>query len=267
MFDRLIESGSTGADFKPRSRYFLVSSLVVGILFVSAVIFSIYAAEIGLGNDNLEISALIAPVPMPEVAPEPPRPQPQRETTQQRSEVPQRTDLIRPIDEPPVETPPISVTQNTVPPIPAGLVQLGTRNTDPPTVPITNESGTGTNNNEPSTVVTKPDSTVKTEPQPEPPPIVPAKTKYIGVANGIATYLPKPPYPPIAIQMHIDGKVDVQVTIDETGKVISAKAASGHPFLRQVAEQAARGARFTPTKLQGIPVKVTGLIVYNFTRN
>jgi len=55
--------------------------------------------------------------------------------------------------------------------------------------------------------------------------------------------------------------------IDEHGKVVSAKAVNGHPLLRQVAETAALNARFKPTTLSGIPVKVTGVIVYNFTRN
>ena len=62
MFDKLIESDTTGADFKPRRRYFIVSSVVVGLLFISAVVISLYAADIGLGNDNYELSAMIAPV-------------------------------------------------------------------------------------------------------------------------------------------------------------------------------------------------------------
>jgi len=109
------------------------------------------------------------------------------------------------------------------------------------------------------------------KPTPEPPPVVKPESrttasKSLGVVNGIAINLPKPLYPPPAIAMNIQGKVDVQVTIDETGKVISAKAASGHPLLRPAAEKAAWSARFSPTLLSKIPVKVTGVIVYNFTR-
>jgi TonB family protein len=55
------------------------------------------------------------------------------------------------------------------------------------------------------------------------------------------------------------------VTVDETGKVISATASSGPPALRDAAVAAARQARFSPTKLSGAPVKVVGLINYNFT--
>jgi TonB family protein len=54
------------------------------------------------------------------------------------------------------------------------------------------------------------------------------------------------------------------VLIDENGNVISASAASGNPLLRAAAVAAARGAKFSPTKLSGQPVKVQGIITYNF---
>jgi protein TonB len=58
--------------------------------------------------------------------------------------------------------------------------------------------------------------------------------------------------------------VTVQVMIDESGNVVSARAVSGHPLLQQSAASAARQARFTPTTLGGRPVKVTGVLIYNF---
>jgi protein TonB len=82
--------------------------------------------------------------------------------------------------------------------------------------------------------------------------------------NGKAVSLPKPAYPSIARAARASGAVTVQVTIDESGKVISARAVGGHPLLQQAAVQAAYGARFSPTLLSGQPVKVTGVITYNF---
>ena len=82
--------------------------------------------------------------------------------------------------------------------------------------------------------------------------------------NGKAISLPKPPYPPIAKAAHASGTVVVQVLIDENGAVVSAHAVSGHPLLQAVAVNAAKQARFSPTKLSGQPVKVTGVIQYNF---
>jgi protein TonB len=103
-----------------------------------------------------------------------------------------------------------------------------------------------------------------------------------GVLNSRAISLPKPPYPEEAKKDRAEGSVPVTVTIDEEGNVIEAQAAaeykvSGtvnengepemkpiHPALREAAESAARAAKFSPTKLSGQPVKVTGTIVYNF---
>ena len=86
-----------------------------------------------------------------------------------------------------------------------------------------------------------------------------------GVLNGKAISLPKPPYPPIAKAAKASGTVVVQVLVDEKGNVVLAHAVSGHPLLQAVAVAAARQAKFEPTKVSGKPVKVSGVIVYNFT--
>jgi protein TonB len=85
-----------------------------------------------------------------------------------------------------------------------------------------------------------------------------------GVMNGKAVRLVQPPYPAIAKAAHASGTVVVQVLIDESGDVISAHAISGHPLLQAAAASAARASKFTPTKLSGQPVKVSGVIQYNF---
>ena len=97
-----------------------------------------------------------------------------------------------------------------------------------------------------------------------PPPAAP-KTISGGVLNGKAVSLVRPPYPPAARAVHASGVVQVQVLIDENGNVISASAVSGHPLLKQSAEQAARASKFSPTLLSGQRVKVSGVIVYNFS--
>jgi protein TonB len=85
-----------------------------------------------------------------------------------------------------------------------------------------------------------------------------------GVLNGRAISLPKPQYPPTAMAARASGTVVVQVLIDENGNVVSAQAVAGHPLLMAAAVNAARQARFSPTKLSGQPVKVTGVIQYSF---
>ena len=101
-------------------------------------------------------------------------------------------------------------------------------------------------------------------PRPAPAPRPPAVVSG-GILNGKAVSKPQPAYPPVAKAARVQGAVVLQVTLDEAGRVISAKAVSGPPLLRQAALEAARQARFSPTLLSGQPTKVTGLVTYNFT--
>jgi len=87
------------------------------------------------------------------------------------------------------------------------------------------------------------------------------------VLNGRAISLPAPGYPEEARSIRASGVVLVQVTIDTGGKVIDAKVVCGHPVFAKPSVEAAYRARFTPTKLSGVPVQVNGLIIYNFVLN
>ena len=101
----------------------------------------------------------------------------------------------------------------------------------------------------------------------EPPPAGPRpilKPVSGGVLNGTAVNLPQPVYPEAAKRMRTGGTVSVEVVLDESGKVVSAVAVSGPALLREAAIQAALKARFSPTKLSGQPVKVSGVINYKF---
>lgn len=90
------------------------------------------------------------------------------------------------------------------------------------------------------------------------------KTISGGVLNGKAIRIAKPVYPPAAKAVDAGGMVNVMITIDEKGNVISAEPVSGHPLLRASAQQAARDSKFSPVKLSGKPVKVTGILIFNF---
>jgi TonB family protein len=85
-----------------------------------------------------------------------------------------------------------------------------------------------------------------------------------GLLNGSAKSLPQPEYPLIARQAHASGSVNVEVLIDEGGNVVAAHSVSGHPLLQAAAVKAARQAAFAPTRLNGEPRMVRGILVYNF---
>lgn len=87
------------------------------------------------------------------------------------------------------------------------------------------------------------------------------------LVHGKSAYIPQPIYPAAARAVRASGSVRVGITIDELGNIESAKALDGHPLLRAAAEKAARESKFESTRLQGIPVKITGILVYNFIPN
>jgi TonB family protein len=97
--------------------------------------------------------------------------------------------------------------------------------------------------------------------EPQPPKII---RKSGGVLQASATKRVEPVYPPLAKAARVSGAVVVEVTADEEGNVISARALSGHPLLKDAAVSAARNWAFSPTMLSGVPVKVIGTITFNF---
>jgi TonB family protein len=121
------------------------------------------------------------------------------------------------------------------------------------------------------------ETTATVQPQPTPPPTSesnssaplsssqPAKPVSQGVLNGKAKNLVQPEYPKAARAVRVSDTVNVQVTIDENGNVISATAISGHALLHPAAIEAAKASTFDPTFFEGKRVKVTGVIVYKFT--
>ena len=264
MFENLVESGSHKEDLARKSSFILGTVVFYAVLLTGLGILSVYLYDAELENQNLELTALVAPVPIP----------PQQEQPEQKQEskpaekvedrtVATRTELIANVDRPDLVPKETSAVASKVPPVPKGVpVTLGSSNTEATRSGPIGPSGPGTGGGGGPTTT----NIVKDveEPPPPPPPPKPKAPISGGVLNGKATSLPKPPYPAAAKMARASGTVTVQVTIDENGNVISARAVSGHPLLQAAAVQAARGAKFSPTKLSGQPVKVTGVITYNF---
>ncbi len=256
MFDSLVESGSHKHEFTRKGSFFLGTFALYAVVLLAAAIGSIYLYDAHLDSQSLELTTLVAPVPVQDVQPEQPKEQP-KPVTQPEKQVATRTELIASAADPTkVPEKPQTIAAKVPPVLPGMRVVKGTTNYTPPsggpTGPVTSGTGSG-----PRVEID--------EPPPPPPPKPKPKTIISGgVLNGKAISKPTPPYPPIAKAARAAGTVTVQIVVDESGKVISASAVSGHPLLRQAAEQAARQARFTPTQLSGQAVKVSGVITYNF---
>jgi protein TonB len=76
----------------------------------------------------------------------------------------------------------------------------------------------------------------------------------------------RPIYPEAARSAHVKGPVTVEVTVDEEGNVIAARAISGPDLLKDAAVTAARGWKWMPTRMDRARVKVVGTITLNFQR-
>ncbi|HVG30213.1 MAG TPA: TonB family protein [Pyrinomonadaceae bacterium] len=85
-----------------------------------------------------------------------------------------------------------------------------------------------------------------------------------GLLSGRAIRKPQPGYPPEARQGRVQGTVLVRVLVNEAGKVLEAEPVCGPRALRDASVQAARQWTFTPTLLNGAPVKVRGTITFTF---
>lgn len=84
-----------------------------------------------------------------------------------------------------------------------------------------------------------------------------------GIVNNLAKSLPKPKFPFGGINAF--GTVEVKVLIDMNGKVLLAKAISGHPLLKPFAESAAREAKFGSAIIDGgEPIYVEASLFYKF---
>jgi outer membrane biosynthesis protein TonB len=87
---------------------------------------------------------------------------------------------------------------------------------------------------------------------------------FVGVLNGRSKELPRPAYPVGAMPLEKPITVAVEVVIDITGRVESARARGGAAELRAAAESAARRALFMPFYAAGRPVRAHGTINYTF---
>jgi protein TonB len=258
MFDNLVESSSHKDDIARKGSFIGITALIYGVLLLAFFVAGIYWYDAHLGEMELELTTLVAPVPVPQQQKEPEQKQEAKpQKVEQNVDV--RKELIADVTRTELVPKEVSAKASDVPPVRRGVTTVvGTADSNA-AAPMPAGPGAGTVTTAPAKV-----NIADEPPPPEAKPTPPRAPISGGVLNGKAISLPKPAYPPIARAAHASGTVVVQVLIDENGNVVSAHPVSGHPLLQAVAAAAARQAKFSPTKLSGQPVKVTGIIQYNF---
>lgn len=257
MFEHLVESGSHSEDIKRKGSFLLGFAGIYVVLIIAFGIAGIMWATASIDQQNLELTALIAPVPVQAQQQQKQEAKPEKVEVTKNVDV--RKELIAAVDESRLPPKEISAKASDIPPVRKGVVTMVGSGNSNAIAPVAPGAGQGNIISGPAKV-----DVAEAPPPPPPKPTPPKAPISGGVLNGKAVRLVQPPYPAIARSAHAAGQVRVQITIDENGNVVSAAAVSGHPLLQGAAVAAARQSKFTPTKLSGMPVKVTGVIIYNF---
>lgn len=260
MFTNLVESSADRSAFKRRSSFFLATVAGYALFLFAAGIVGVltYDAQVEAQTTEMLVEMWIPPVNR--VEPDRPRPAPRPASNDNRISIrPTRPILYESVNNPTKPPDTVSANPNLIPPAPPGAVEAPYVS-DPPAAPSSSPCETCTGNNTPTTPVVE---------NRTPPPVVePPKPETIRATSSVilsnVITLPKPAYPEMAKRVGIQGPVNVQILIDEAGNVISAQALKGNAMLTGAAVAAARRAKFTPTKLGDQPVKVQGVITYNF---
>lgn len=251
MFDNLVESTKHGQENARTGKFMVITSLIYVVALLSIAIGTIVWMNPNL-VDALDVQSMLAPPPPPPAAPPPAQ-------TVVVKNIPEVTTFTAPTKPPEKIPDPTTVQSKPV----VSAVSTGV----PGGVPggVTGGVPGGVVGSKGDDAPPPPPPPPAPKPTPEPTPVPKKINVSGGVLQGSALRKPAPVYPPIAKAARAAGAVQVQVTISEDGRVIDAQVVSGHPLLRDAALQAARQWVFKPTELSGVPVKVQGVLTFNFT--
>jgi periplasmic protein TonB len=275
MFSNLIESGSHTRDLRRKGTFFLGTLAFYGVMLLAAGVGSIYAYNATLEDrDDYEVLAVMD---FSRAREERAEPVVKRSAASKPSGGGQKsqTAVVRELaaENPNITGRPMASENARV--LPRGMdFKFGNDEFIPPAASLggggdgkPGGSGKGDGPLVSETPGEGPPAMAKAAPTPSPTP-KPEVKKVVSLASHVITSKaiskPAPPYPITAKMAGAQGPVTVQIVVDEQGRVVSSKATGGHPLLRSAAERAAYQAHFTPTLLGGQPVKVTGVMTYNF---
>jgi TonB family protein len=277
MFNDLVESGLQKKDYKRRGSFFIGTLATYGLLVLTVGVISICAYEVSLDEENdYEVEIIRWPSSSPTIVKDnKPKAGGGSRGNSSTNRPASFSNVSHPLQP---RIPPDRVSSAPGPKIP-GLFRGDNQNLDQydtgyggPIGPYTNgtgDSGDGRDESNNNRSISKLLNADEIPPAPKPTPQAKPKPRIVskGPITGEAISRIEPPYPHAAKLAGVSGIVKVQILIDETGKVVSASAVSGHPLLIRAAVQAAHQWRFRPTMLGDQPVKVSGFINFDFNFN
>ena len=189
MFENLVESGSHKQDLSRKSSFLLGTMAIYLVLGVVLFVAGIYLYDAQLDTGDLELTTLVAPVPVPPQQNQPDKPDTAKPAKAEPN-VDVRRELVADVTRTELVPKEISTKASDVPPVRSGVTTvLGGSNSNA-AAPLASGSGTGT-----ATVVTPTKVEIDAPPPPEPKPTPPRAPISGGVLNGKAVHLVQPSYP------------------------------------------------------------------------
>ena len=128
MFDNLVESGSHAEDVRRKGSFLLITTAIYLVLGVAFFVAGIMWYNAQLDMQNLELTALIAPVPAPPAAKQEEAPKPEKVNINQNVDV--RKQLIADVSRADIVPEKVSNKASDIPPVRKGVATvIGTGNT------------------------------------------------------------------------------------------------------------------------------------------
>src|SRR5829696_7942335 len=175
MFDNLVESSSHKNDLTRKGSFIGITALIYGVLLVTFFVAGIYWYDARLGDMELELTTLVAPVPVPQQQKEPDKPaeaKPQK--VEQNVDI--RKELVADVAESRLPPKEISAKASDVPPVRRGVTTVVGSSDSNASAPMPAGPGSGTG------VVTTPAKiNIGEEP---PPPAAPSPTPRTAPISG-----------------------------------------------------------------------------------
>src|SRR6266513_3416595 len=142
MFDNLVESGSHKQDLGRKGSFILGTLAIYGVLALALVVGSIWFTVASLDSQDLELTTLVAPVPVPPQQNEPDKPQEVKPVKETNVDV--RKELIADVSRTELVPKEVSAKASNIPPVRRGVTTVVGSSDSNAAAPMASGPGTGT---------------------------------------------------------------------------------------------------------------------------
>ncbi|HLN99850.1 MAG TPA: hypothetical protein VK208_15430, partial [Pyrinomonadaceae bacterium] len=141
MFDNLVESGSHKEDLSRKGSFLLGTVAIYAVIGTSLLVAGIMYAQADLDRQDLELTTLVAPVPVPQQQNEPEKQEAKPQNKEQNVDV--RKELIADVTRTELVPKEVSAKASDIPPVRRGVTTVLGSESSNATAPVAAGPGTG----------------------------------------------------------------------------------------------------------------------------